>query len=74
MAKNYYEILEVQTNATIEEIKTSYKKLVKKYHPDISKIENGKYLPSLSVLKRLCDGLGKKLVVDFVDFEDVLED
>ena len=44
MAKNYYEILEVQTNATIEEIKTSYKKLVKKYHPDISKIENAEQL------------------------------
>lgn len=41
---------------------------------NISKIENGKYLPSLLILKRLCDGLGKKLVVDFVDFEERLED
>lgn len=40
MARNYYQILEVEENATIEEIKSSYKKLVKKYHPDISKIEN----------------------------------
>ena len=41
---------------------------------NISKIENGKYLPSLSILKRLCDGFGKKLVVDFVDFEERLGD
>lgn len=41
---------------------------------NISKIENGKYLPSLAVLKRLCDGLGKKLVLDFVDFEEGVDD
>ncbi|MBR2386574.1 DnaJ domain-containing protein [bacterium] len=40
MARNYYEILEVKENASIEEIKSSYKRLVKKYHPDISKVEN----------------------------------
>ncbi len=41
---------------------------------NISKMENGKLLPSLPILKRLCDGLGKRLVVDFVDFEERLED
>lgn len=32
---NYYEILRVPTTASVNEIKNSYKKLVKKYHPDI---------------------------------------
>ena len=33
--KNYYEILEVDKNASDEIIKVSYKALVKKYHPDL---------------------------------------
>ena len=32
--KNYYEILEVSKNASAEIIKTAYKSLIKKYHPD----------------------------------------
>lgn len=33
---NYYDVLELSQNATKEEIKASYKRLVKKYHPDIN--------------------------------------
>lgn len=32
---NYYEILKLPNNATDNEIKNSYKKLVKQYHPDL---------------------------------------
>ena len=31
---NYYEILEVSTNASKEVIKNAYRALIKKYHPD----------------------------------------
>lgn len=32
---NYYDILEINQNASQKEIKNAYKKLIKKYHPDI---------------------------------------
>ena len=37
---NYYEILEVNENASIEVIDKAYRVLAKKYHPDVSKEEN----------------------------------
>lgn len=37
---------------------------------NISKIENGSYVPSLSVLQRIATGLGKRLIVTFEDWED----
>ncbi len=35
--RDYYEVLEIKKNATDDEIKKSYRRLAKKYHPDLNK-------------------------------------
>lgn len=35
---------------------------------NISKIENGHYLPTITILQRLASALEKKLVIEFIDF------
>ena len=38
--RDYYDVLGVSKNASQDEIKSAFRKLAKKYHPDISKEEN----------------------------------
>ena len=82
---NEVERIEYDNNAEISELIQSVRKdaglsqkqlseKTKIPQANISKIENGHYLPSIEILKRIADGLGKRLVVDFVDIELRTED
>lgn len=51
MNKNYYEILQVNKNASPEIIEKAYKTLAKKYHPDLQTEENKKQ--SEEILKEI---------------------
>lgn len=58
MKKNYYEILEIDLNASPEIVEKAYKTLVKKYHPDL---QNGdkkaKYEEKLKVINKAYETL-----------------
>ena len=68
-----YDILKEVREAITEIRKSkniSQKDLAKKTkipQANISRIENGHYIPSIPVLKRIADGLDKRLIIEFVD-------
>ena len=50
---DYYEVLEINENATQEEIKKAYKNLAKKYHPDSGKEPNEEKMKQLNKAKEI---------------------
>ena len=66
MAKNYYEDLGVSRNATPDEIKKAYRKLARKYHPDISKEANAEEnMQAINVAYDTLSNEQKKTEYDF---------
>ncbi len=59
--------------AARDELGLTQKELAKRSgvsQSNISKFENGSARPQISTLKKLADGLGKKLAISFADRED----
>lgn len=38
---------------------------------NISKIENGRYIPSIVILKRIADGLNMRMSIEFLEEEEI---
>lgn len=63
------EVRALLTN-TRKELSISQKELSEKTkipQASISKFENGRNVPSLQILQRLADGLGKRLIIEFIE-------
>lgn len=60
--KNYYEILEVSTDATASEIKSAYRKLARIYHPDVNKDDKAIeiFKEITSAYETLCNDLERR--------------
>mgnify|MGYP004496789599 CR=1 FL=1 len=60
--KNYYEILEVDKNASQEVIEKAYKALAKKYHPDLQQgTQKQEYAEKMKIINQAYDVLSDSL-------------
>ncbi len=67
--KDYYQILEVSRNASSAEIKSNYKKLARKYHPDNRETGNEELFKELSTAYEVLSNPEKKSLYDQMGHE-----
>lgn len=66
MEKNYYEELDLKRDATLDDIKKAYRKLARKYHPDVSKESNAEdMMQRINVAYDTLSAAEKKKKYDF---------
>ncbi len=62
--KDYYKILEIEKDASEEEIKLTYRRLAKKYHPDLNKTDpkaKEKFITLHEAYETLMDPVKRKI-------------
>ncbi|SYV95851.1 chaperone protein DnaJ, partial [Mycoplasmoides gallisepticum] len=65
-----YELLEVDQNAKLSEIKSSYKRLAKKYHPDVNKNGHDKFVQINNAYSILSDEVQREKYDFMLDHEN----
>jgi hypothetical protein len=67
--RDYYKILDVRYDASSEEIRSAYRRLVKQYHPDVSDYFNAEQkMRSINEAYEILSDSTKKAVYDFIFF------
>jgi curved DNA-binding protein len=61
---DYYAILEVPRNASLEQIKRSYRRLVRLYHPDINKQAQDDHIKQLNEAYDVLGDLARRAAYD----------
>jgi curved DNA-binding protein len=66
MTKNYYKILDVAKDATPDEIKAAYRKLARRYHPDLnpSDVNAKKKFQAINVANEVLSNPQKRKIYD----------
>ena len=69
--KDYYTILEVPRNATLEQIKQSYRRLARLYHPDLNKHIHDDRIKQLNEAYDVLSDTARRLHYDIVMLEQM---
>jgi len=67
---NYYAILEVETDASLEEIKQSYRRLARLHHPDVNKETNDRWIKQLNEAYTVLSDPAKRTAYDIKCLEE----
>ena len=75
MSKNHYEVLGITRDATPDQIKKAYRKLARKYHPDLSKEADAEeQMQAINVAYETLSKADKKTEYDFEIFKKYISD
>lgn len=72
--KNYYEILEIDKNASKEIIEKAYKTLVKKYHPDVSNEISDDLIKKINEAYEVISDPQKRIQYDIIISQNIVSE
>ncbi|MBE3561453.1 MAG: DnaJ domain-containing protein [Ktedonobacteraceae bacterium] len=68
---DYYSILEVPATATLEQIKQAYRRLVRRYHPDLNKETRDTQIKRLNEAYEILSDAAKRAAYDALLLEEL---